>query len=138
MHPPAPPKIMAVEVIATQPTEADSAAISQLSADAGKPLEPVAYLVKVRLKTKPPATSHGWALYVGEERIPKYWEYKDGIYFKVFSAQFFAQHKGNTLRFSPNDAEFIDTGVKLTAPASVAAKPKGRGARLPLQSEALK
>ena len=57
MQPPAPPKITAIEVVAAQPTDADSAAIAHLSAEANKSLPQVAYVVKVRLKTKPPVTS---------------------------------------------------------------------------------
>jgi len=29
------------------------------------------YVVKVRLKAKPPVTSMAWALYVGDERVSK-------------------------------------------------------------------
>ena len=72
MQPPAPPKITAVEVVAAQPTEADSAAIAQLSAETNRSLPQVAYVVKVRLKTKPPVTSMAWALYVNDMLIPKY------------------------------------------------------------------
>jgi hypothetical protein len=50
-----------------------------------------------------------WALY--ERRaIPKYWEYKDGIYFIVLDPEFFAEHKGKRLRFSQNGVDFHDTG----------------------------
>src|SRR5256886_4193859 len=90
MQPPAPPKITAVEVVAAQPTEADSAAIARLSAERNRSLPQVPYTVKVRLKTKPPVTSMAWALYVNDVLIPKYWEYADGIYFTVLDPQFFA------------------------------------------------
>jgi hypothetical protein len=138
MKPSTPPKVVALEVVATQPTEADTKAIAHLSAQAGKSLPQVAYLVKVRLKKVPPATSHGWALYVNDFRIPKYWEYEHGIYFKVFDPQFFADHQGEQLRFSDNGTEFVDTGVKLTAPDSGAGKHTKRATYLPLQSEFLK
>ena len=139
MQPPAPPKITAVEVVAAQPTEADSAAIAHLSAEANKSLPQVAYVVKVRLKTKPPVTSMAWALYVNDVLIPKYWEYADGIYFTVLDPQFFADHKGKRLRFSQNGTDFYDTGIKLPAPpASVASKSKGKAARLPLLADVLK
>jgi hypothetical protein len=132
---PIPPKVTGVEVIATQPTEADRAAIAHLSAQANKPLPQVAYIVKIRFETMPPATSHGWALYVDDFRIPKYWEYKNGIYFKVFDQQFLTDHKGEPLRFSPNGSEFIDTGVKFPAPTSKHIRGKSEG--LPRQSEVL-
>ncbi len=139
MQPPSPPKITAVEVVAAQPTEAESAAIAHLSAEANKALPPVAHLVKIRLKTKPPVTSMAWALYVNDVLIPKYWEYKDGIYFTVLDPQFFADHKGKRLRFSQNGTDFYDTGFKLSAPpAAAVSKSKRKAERLPLQAEVLK
>ena len=139
MQPPAPPKITAVEVVATQPTEADSAAIAQLSAEANKSLPQVAYVVKIRLKTKPPVTSMAWALYVNDVLIPKYWEYEGGIYFTVLDPQFFADHKGKRLRFLQNGTDFHDTGMNLPAPpAAAVSPPRGRAARLPLQADVLK
>ena len=98
MEPPKPPTITAVEVIGAQPTEADSATIAHLSAESNRSLPQVVYVVKVRLKTKPPATSMAWALYVNDVLIPKYWEYEEGIYFMVLDPQFFADHKGRAAR----------------------------------------
>ncbi len=138
MQPPAPPKITSVEVVAAQPTDADRAAIAQLSAEAKKPLPEVVYVVKVQLKSKPPATSMAWALYVNDALIPKYWEYKDGIYFTVLDPQFFADHAGERLRFSQNGIDFFDTGKKLVAPPKETSTSKGRKARLPLQADVLK
>lgn len=155
MQPQQPPKITAVEVVAAQPTAADSAAIAHLSAQTNRSLSQVVYVVKVELSVKPPATSMAWALYVNDVLIPKYWEYKDGIYFTVIDPQFFADHKGKRLRFSQNGIDFYDTGIKLPAPAAPAArstskrtgtKSKGaktkatstRAARLPTQDEVLK
>jgi hypothetical protein len=147
MQPPKPPKITAVEVIAAQPTEADSAAIAHLSAESNRSLSQVVYVVKVKLKAKPPATSMAWALYVDDVLIPKYWEYPEGIYFTVLDPQFFADHKGKRLRFSPNGVDFFDTGMKLAAPTVPGPQSKARAkgkavkskaAPLPLQSDVLK
>jgi len=137
MKPSTPPKAIALEVVATQPTEADSKAIAHLSTQAGKFLTEVTYLVKVRLQTVPPATSHGWALYVNDFRIPKYWEYRHGIYFKVFDPQFFADHQGKRLRFSRDGSEFVDTDVKLPAPDSITTRTKTDAINLPNQSESI-
>jgi hypothetical protein len=87
------------------------------------------------LKTKPPATSMAWALYVNDVLIPKYWEYAEGIYFNVIDPQFFVDHKGKRLRFSQNGTDFFDTGVKL-APAPSVADSNATG--LPLQADVLK
>lgn len=119
MWPPAPPKVSDVEVVAAQPADADSAAMVHLSAETSRSLDQVPYTVKVQLETKPPVTSMAWALYVDNVRIPKYWEYEDGIYFEVLGEQFFSDHEGKPLRFSQDGIEFFDTGVKLpTAPAT--------------------
>src|SRR5229473_1761841 len=96
-----PPKALKVEVVATRPTAADSAAIAHLAARDRKSLPEVAYLVKIQLETIPQAASHGWALYVNDFRIPKYWAYSDGIYFKVLDREFLEAHQGQSLRFSP-------------------------------------
>src|SRR5262250_1514806 len=141
MEPPKPPKITGVEVIAAQPTEADRAAIAHLSAQSNRSLPQVVHVVKVRLQTKPPATSMAWALYVNDVLIPKYWEYDEGIYFTVLDPQFFADHKGKRLRFSQNGVDFQDTGMKLPAPTAPATaskfkrkSAKGKRAQLPLQA----
>ena len=139
MQPPAPPKIAAVDIVAAQPTEADRAVIAHLNAEADKPLPQVAYVVKVRLKTKPPVTSMAWALYLNDVLIPKYWEYEDGIYFTVLDPQFFADHKGKRFRFSRNGADFHDTGIRLAAPpAAAVSTARGKAVRLPLQADVLK
>jgi hypothetical protein len=135
---PAPPKATAVEVVPAQPTQADRDAIAHLSAQANRVLPGAAYLVLINLKAIPPATSEGWALYVGDLRIPKYWEYKDGIYFKVFDPQFFAEHKGERLRFSQDERKFIDTGLKLSAPASASKAASAQARKLPRQEDVLK
>ena len=132
-----PPKAVAVEVVAAEPTEADSAAIAQFAMPVAKGRPPAAYIVKVKLAAVPEASSQGWALYVDDLRIPKYWEYAKGIYFKVFDPQFFADHAGAKLRFSSNGSEFIETGLTLSGPA--AAKKSSRAAtRLPRQATVLK
>jgi hypothetical protein len=138
MTPPTPPKVVAVNVIATQPTDTDRSVLAHLSARGNAPQENVVFIVKIEFEEMPPATSHGWALYVKNERIPKYWAYKDGIYFKVYDPHFVVEHAGESLRFSLDGVDFIDTGKKLPS-----RKPKSQGggkatANLPLQSDVLK
>lgn len=142
MQAPVPPKIAAVEVVAVEPTDAERAAIART-----KQAEPQAvYVVKVKLKEKPPVTSMAWALYVGDVLIPKYWEYGNGIYFTVLDPQFFADNKGKPLRFSHDGIEFFNTGAKLSAPPTETAESKAKGkakgkpkaARLPSLADVLK
>lgn len=132
------PKVVSVEVVPARPTETDKTMIAQLAAEAERPISDAAFIVKIALDTIPPPTARGWALYVGDTRIPKYWEYPGGIYFKVLDEAFLAEHQRQKLRFSENGVDFIDTGVKLPAPE---ASPAGRAAKvrsLPAQSEVLK
>ena len=79
MVPSTPPQAVAVEVVAARPTDADEALIARLGQETGRDMEQVAYLVKVRLQSVPPAASAGWGLYVGDFRVPKYWQYVDGL-----------------------------------------------------------
>jgi hypothetical protein len=109
------PQAIAVRTYATQPTEADRPVIARLRL-AAEP-EPVAFLVTVELAAVPPATSRGWALYVDDFRIPKYWQYRLGIYFKIYDAQFFADHAGGRLRFTADRTDFVETGLTLDGPA---------------------
>ena len=133
-----PPKIVAVEVVRTKPTEGDSKTIELINAQTGKSLPQVTYIVKIHLESVPPASGRGWALYVDDFRIPNYWAYGEGIYFKVLDPQFFSDHKGQRLRFTEDESEFVDSGKKLPAPISPPPKRKGQTSRLPLQSEILK
>ena len=135
MMPSTPPHAVAVEVVATQPTDADDALIARLSHAADRDIAPVAYLVKVRLQSMPPATSSGWALYISDFRVPKYWQYEAGIYFKVYEPTFFTDHAGEPLRFSPDGTDFIETGLTLAGPDVVPSRAEARD--LPRQSDVL-
>jgi hypothetical protein len=138
MQAPTPPQAVAVETVAAQATEADIALIARLEAGLAKSLPKTAYIVKIKLKALPEATSQGWALYIEDLRIPKYWAYTEGIYFKVFDPQFFEDHQGGRLRFSQNGTEFTDTGLNLAVPQVDQKKSAGAATRLPLQDHVLK
>jgi hypothetical protein len=131
------PKVVSVEVIAAQPTDADRAMSAQLSAETQRSLPDAAFIVRIRLETIPPATGQGWALYVGDTRIPKYWEYPGGIYFKVLDGAFLGEHQGEKLRFSENGETFVDTGRTLPGPRTSRAKGVAAARVLPTQSEVL-
>jgi hypothetical protein len=135
--PSAAPKVVSAEVVAAQPTEADKPMLAGLSSEVGRRLPPEAFIVKIRLAEIPEPAGAGWALYVGDTRIPKYWEYPGGIYFKVLDQAFLEEHRGEPLRFSLNDQKFVNTGVKLPGPAAPRAAAATRARRLPEQSEVL-
>jgi hypothetical protein len=135
--PSVPPKVVSAAVVAAQPTDADSPMIGRLSAELNRRLPPTAFIVKIQLEQIPEPTGDGWALYVGDTRIPKYWEYPGGIYFKVFDQTFLVDHHGEPLRFSHNDKDFVNTGVKLPGPGAARASAKLDTRNLPLQSDVL-
>jgi hypothetical protein len=135
--PTAAPKVVSAEVVAAQPTDADKPMIAALSREAGRRLPATAFIVKVRLAEIPEPAGAGWALYVGATRIPKYWEYPGGIYFKVLDQAFLQEHRGEPLRFSLNDQKFVNTGVTLPGPAAPRAAAAKRGRGLPQQSDVL-
>lgn len=130
------PKVVSVEVVAARPTETDRTMIAQLASEAKRQMPEAAFIVKLRLERIPTPTGHGWALYVGDTRIPKYWEYPGGIYFKVLDEEFLADHQREPLRFSENGTDFIETGVKLP-PSGTRAKRVADVRQLPLQSDVL-
>lgn len=131
------PKVLSAEVVATRTTAADSAMIAGLAAEARTSLRDVVYVVKIRLKEVPPATALGWALYAGDVRIPKYWEFPGGIYFKVLDPAFLRDHQGKPLRFSQNGQVFVDTAVKLPGPGAPDGMRAVSRAALPRQEDVL-
>jgi len=135
--PSAPPKVVSAEVIAAQPTDADKPMLDGLSSELHRRLPAQAFIVKIQLETVPEPTGAGWALYVGDTRIPKYWEYSGGIYFKVFDDTFLAEHQGEPLRFSSDHQTFVKTGVNLPGPGRPRPTAAKGARRLPLQSAVL-
>jgi hypothetical protein len=135
--PSAPPKVVAAEVVATQPTDADKPMLARLSSEINRRLPAAAFIVKIQLDKAPEPTGDGWALYVGTTRIPKYWEYPGGIYFKVLDDTFLAEHRGEPLRFSHDDQKFVNTGVNLPGPGGPSPTAARKTGRLPLQSDVL-
>jgi len=135
--PSAPPKVVSAEVVAAQPTDADKPMLARLSSELDRRLPASAFIVKIRLDKVPEPTGDGWALYVGDTRIPKYWEYPGGIYFKVLDDTFLAEHQGAPLRFSHDDRTFVNTGVNLPGPEAPRPTAAKGARRLPLQSELL-
>ena len=122
------PKIAAVEVVPAQPTEADRAAIAHMGLKQPKAV----YLVKVRLKAKLPVTSMASALYGGDERVSKYWEYKDRIYFVVFDPSSSSRTRANA--YASRRTDFFDTDAELAPATSVA---ESNAIKLPPQADVL-
>jgi hypothetical protein len=137
MTPPV-PKAVAVEVVAARPSDTDRATLTHMSTQLNRLLRDEVYLVKVRLEAVPPATGLAWALYLDDYRVPKYFAYKGGVYFKVHDPQFLAEHDGQALRFSLNGTQFVDTGLKLEKTRAVVEAAARAKTPLPEQADALK
>jgi hypothetical protein len=113
--------VLAVEVVATKPAASDHQFLARARRDVDQPTPAVTYVVRIQLESAPPATGSGWALYVGDLRIPKYWQYPSGIYFKVYDPAFFDEHGDSPIRFSADHGvTYTDTGVTLGRPRTVA------------------
>jgi hypothetical protein len=132
------PVAVAIEVVATQPVEADDAALAHVRRQTGVVRMPVTYVVKVRLAAVLQATGSGWALYVDDFRIPKYWQYAVGIFFKIFDPRFFSEHEGGAVRFSADaGVSFVETGLTLSG-ADVSRDTADASSELPTQQEVLR
>jgi hypothetical protein len=133
-----PLNVLQVDVVPTRPTEADAKFITHTRDTTGRDIEPVAYIVRLRLQSQPPPTGAGWALYVGNLRIPKYWEYPGGIYFKVYDPTFFDEHAQDPVRFSSDHGQtFQETGQTLGHPSRPETATAGTP-DLPEQSDVLR
>jgi hypothetical protein len=135
--PSAPPKVVSAEIVAAQPTEGDTPMIARLSTELNRRLPAAAFIVKIELEELPEPTGDGWALYVGDTRIPKYWEYSGGIYFKVFDQTFLTDHRGEPLRFTHDGEKFVNTGVTLPGPRAASVDAGTRTRALPRQADVL-
>lgn len=130
-----PLQVLQVDVVPARPTEADTKFLTHTRTTVRRELEPVAYIVRLRLQSQPEPTGAGWALFVGELRIPKYWEYPGGIYFKIYDPAFFDEHADSPVRFSADHGQtFQDTGLTLGRPEEATA----RTTDLPQQTDVLR
>lgn len=107
------PTVSAIEVVATQPTEADFRTIKYMQSTGNFQVGNATYIVKLNLDNIPEISSLGFLVYVGEFRVRKYSECKDGIYFKIYEPQFFSEHAGQNIRFSIDGTIFQDSGQHL-------------------------
>jgi hypothetical protein len=112
MTAPNPPKVSSVQIMPVQPEPADEARIAFLRANRNLPLEDVLYLAKIYLEGELPVEGEGYALYVGDEWIRKYWGFNGGIFFNVYDPRFVEEHAGQAIRFTRDHKSFIDAGVQ--------------------------
>src|SRR4051812_42507056 len=92
------PEVDAVRVVAAEPDRADRRALSHLRSAKARPIDDVVYIVKIYTKRKIASAGRGFALYVGDVPIPKYWRFAGGIYFTAHDPDFVAGLAGKEIR----------------------------------------
>ena len=129
-----------IQLVLARPEVADLRKIHHYAAERGAEVQEVSYLVKLYTGTPPVYNSMGVELYVGNQQIRKYSQFKNGIYFKVNDPQQLSNLQGEEVRFRrPGEEEFINTGVRLPTKETIA--PSLRTAditQLPTQEEVLR
>ncbi|MDJ0735226.1 MAG: hypothetical protein QNJ47_14375 [Nostocaceae cyanobacterium] len=109
-----------IQLLLARPEMADLRKIHYYAAQRGAEVEEVSYIVKLYTQTPPVYNSMGVELYVGNQQIQKYSQFKNGIYFKVNDPQQLSTLQGEEVRFRrPGDEEFINTGVRLPAEETI-------------------
>ena len=121
--------------MATQPTGRQPRRVPA-SARRRRARAPVAYVIKIRLETMPPATRRVGRCTSDDFRIPKYWEYQEGIYFKMSIPSSSRTTRRTTALLSRAGTEFIETGLTLSRP-DVVPESVTADTELPTQREAL-
>lgn len=128
-----------IQLLLARPEVADLRKIQHYAAERGTEVEEVSYIVKLYIPSPPVQDSLGVELFVGDQQIRQYAQFKHGIYFKVNDPEQLSNLQGEEVRFRrPGTADFIQTGLRLpeaeTIPRSFSATD---GAPLPTQAEVL-
>jgi hypothetical protein len=104
--------VNSIEVHEVRAEAADLRKLRRHGAEMSAPLPEIAYVVKLYLEKLPPADALGYELYVGAQKIRKYSQFKDGIYFKVTNPAELQVYQNQKVRFRrPGSDEFIETDV---------------------------
>jgi CheY-like chemotaxis protein len=107
------PTVTSVEIVPVQPEPADRKVLAFQRARTNRPLEDVAYIVKIFLADELPPTGAGFALYLGHTPVPRYSGFDGGIYFTVHDPQFLADHVGQPIRFEHDSGQVVKTDARL-------------------------
>jgi hypothetical protein len=130
------PKVTKVEIVMVQPEAADHRKLAHIRAASNPTAEPILYLVKIYLEQPLPVTGSGYALYLGDEHIPKYTGFPGGIYFKVHDRGILERLRGKPIRFCTDMQEFVETTANLPALSGSPRAARGRS-KLPTMNSAL-
>lgn len=127
-----------IQLLPARPEVADLRKIQHYAAATGAEMEEVSYLVKLYTGNSLPQDSLGVELYVGDRLIHQYFQFKNGIYFKVNNPQQLEALRGQEVRFRRRgDQEFIHTGIRVPAAESDRPLRAPNLEGLPTQAEAL-
>ncbi len=129
--------LTSIQLLPTRPEVADLRKIQHYAAASGSEMEEVSYLVKLYTGDSLPQNSLGVELYVGDRLIRQYFQFKNGIYFKVNDPQQLAALQGQEIRFRRRgEEEFIPTGIRVPEAADRPLRAPNL-TELPTQAEAL-
>ena len=109
------PHVREVQIVPVQPEAAERRTLDFRRRQDAVELEDMVFLVKIYLEQPLKPTGAGYALYLGDDRVQKYSAFKGGLYFNVYDPRFLQQRAGAPIRFTIDDRDFIDTGVRLPA-----------------------
>ena len=128
-----------IQLLPALPEAADLRKIRHYAAQRGTAIAEVSYIVKLYIQTPPVYNSLGVELYVGNQQIRHYAQFKNGIYFKVNDPQQLAVLQGQEVRFRrPGAGDFMNTGVRFPARETVNRRVRAADmSQLPTQAELL-
>jgi hypothetical protein len=126
-----------IQIVPTRPEEADLRKIRYYAAEKGIPVQEVSYIVKLYISSAPIYDNLGFELYVGNEKIRKYSQFKNGIYFKINDSHQLSVLQGQKVRFRrPGSERFIETDVVF--PSEEVTEQLLEPKQLPTQEEVLR
>ncbi|MFM7448300.1 MAG: hypothetical protein ACKO24_06865 [Leptolyngbyaceae cyanobacterium] len=106
--------LTAIQLLPAQPEAADLRKIHHLAAATETPIQEVSYIIKLYTGSSLPQNSLGVELYVGNQPIRQYFQFKNGIYFKVNNPDQLAALQGQEVRFRrPGLDQFVNTGIQV-------------------------
>src|SRR3954447_21349744 len=131
--------LQSIEVHEVRPQAADLRKIRRHSAERAALLPEITYLVKLNLAVMPPPDALGYELYIGDQLIRKYSQFKNGVYFKVADPAQLEVYRGQQVRFRrPGADEFIETNVTFPAVTAELSDAAPRARSLPTQDDVLR
>lgn len=131
--------LTAIQLLPARPEMADLRKIQHYATATGSEIAEVSYLVKLYTENSLPQNSLGVELYVGDQLIRQYFQFKNGIYFKVNDPQQLAALQGQEVRFRRRGSEeVIHTGIRVPEVEIDRSLRATDSAVLPTQTEALR